>query len=148
MDNRNHDILDEAIAALRTTGGDESLSSAVRSKLFSDIQSLQASPAGRVTGFAKGWRLALLGAIPVVVLTAIIVTGGHHAGQSEGSGQLTATKVDGQVVFTLANGKKTHIVSASTDPQRFDPAAGVKMTKNRYQVDATGGPNLVFYRID
>jgi hypothetical protein len=51
-------------------------------------------------------------------------------------------------VFTLANGKTEHLIYRSTDPQSFDRSSAVKMARNRYTEDATGGPTLVFYKID
>jgi hypothetical protein len=61
---------------------------------------------------------------------------------------LTAAKIHGQLVFTLANGKTDHLVYRSTDPQSFDRSEPVRMAGNKYTEDATGGPALVFYRID
>lgn len=147
MESRN-DILDEALAAWRKSNNDEALSPSARTALFDDVRVLgEAAQAPFVPSLTRAWRWAFLGSVPVVALAAVLmVAGGGHSPAS--AAPLAAAKVSGQVVFTLANGKTDHLVYRSTDPQSFDRTAAVKMARNRYSENATGGPNLVFYRID
>lgn len=146
MDNRT-DILDKALKAWRESSKEETLSGPARSALFSEVRTLGESPEGVfVPSVARAWRWAFLGSVPVVALaTVLMVAGDHH---SVTGSRLAATKVDGQVVFTVANGKADHLLYRSTDPQSFGRTPAVKMARNRYIENATGGPALVFYRID
>lgn len=147
MDTRNQDILDDAVAAWKTTERPETLSDGARSYLFDEVRSIGSGRDNAyVPAVSRAWRWAFLGALPVVGMAAVLIlAGGQHAAQSA---KLTASKVDGQVVFTLANGKTGHMVYRSTRPDEFERSSGVKMAGNRYSDEATGGPNLVFYRID
>jgi hypothetical protein len=146
MSNRKP-ILEEALTAWRETSKDEVLADSTRGALFNEIQALgEAAEAPFVPSLARAWRWAFLGSVPVVALTAVLIlAGGHHPAADS---RLAASKVDGQVVFTLANGRADHVIYRSTDPYSFDRAAAVKMARNRYTENASGGPSLVFYRID
>jgi hypothetical protein len=149
MDMRKHDILDEALTAWRETSREETLSESARSGLFNEIRSSAGSTADAfVPSVTRAWRWAFLGSVPVVALAAVLMLAGDHGRRLVGGQRLSASKVDGQVVFTLANGKTDHMIYRSTDPQSFDRADAVKMSRNRYTENATGGPALVFYRID
>ncbi len=149
MDTRKKDLLDDALTAWREASKDETLSGSARSALFNDVRSMgDGSNEAFVPGLTRAWRWAFLGSVPVVALTAVLMIAGDHSQQLETTPQLSAAKVNGQLVFTLANGKTDHLIYRSTDPQTFDRSAAVKMNRNRYSEDATGGPTLVFYRID
>ena len=148
MDNHKNDILDDALAAWRGTSHDESLSGESRTALFSEVRSMgQGSGGAFVPSLARAWRWAFLGSVPVVAIATVLLVTGDRGGHVAAP-QLSAAKVNGQLVFTLANGKTEHLIYRSTDPQSFDRSTAVKMTRNRYAEDATGGPTLVFYRID
>ena len=149
MDTRKNDILDEALAAWSGTSQDETLSGQSRTALFSEVRSMgEGSDAVFVPSLTRAWRWAFLGSVPVVALTAVLMVAGNPERQLGVATQLSAAKVHGQLVFTLANGNTHHLIYRSTDPQSFDRSAAVKMARNRYTEDATGGPTLVFYRID
>jgi hypothetical protein len=152
MDTSKHDIndaLDDALRAWRETSPEETLSGPARTALFSEVRSMgQGSEAAFVPGLTRAWRWAFLGSVPVVAVTAVLILSGDHLRPLGTNPQLTATKVHGQVVFTLDNGKTEHLMYRSTDPQSFDRSSAVKMARNRYTEDATGGPTLVFYKID
>jgi len=147
MDTRKQDILDEALAAWRAESKDEVLLGVDRTALFDDVRSMaQGREAAFVPALARAWRWAFLGSVPVVTIAvALMIVGDRHPTTTA---RLTAAKVDGQVVFTLANGNSEHTVTKSTDPQPFSRRSAVKMAGNRFTDEATGGPNLVFYRID
>ena len=148
MTTTSTDNLDDAIAAWRRDARDESLSDGARTALFSEVRTSDgASDGAFVPAVTRAWRWAFLGSVPVVALAAVLVMVGDR-GRTLSTPQLTAAKVQGQLVFTLSNGKTDHLVYRSTDPQSFDRASAVKMARNRYTENATGGPALVFYRID
>ena len=149
MDTRKQDLLDNALAAWRETSTDETLSGPARTSLFTEVQSMgDGSNNAFVPGLTRAWRWAFLSSVPVVALTVVLIVAGNHGTQLGIAPQLSAAKIHGQLVFTLANGTTDHMVYRSTDPQTFDRAAAVKMARNRYTEAATGGPALVFYRID
>jgi hypothetical protein len=149
MATRNDEILDDALAAWRETSKDETLSGAARTSLFNEVRSMgDGSNEAFVPGLTRAWRWAFLGSVPVVALTAVLMVAGNHGKPLGTTPQLSAAKIDGRLVFSLNNGSATHMIYRSTDPQAFDRSAAVKMSRNRYSEDATGGPTLVFYRID
>jgi hypothetical protein len=148
MNTPEKDPLDVAVAAWRRETTDETLSESARTALFNEISTLDdGSDAGFVPSVTRAWRWAFLGSVPVVAIAAVLIMVGNR-GRPVGTPVLTAAKVQGQLVFTLANGKTEHLIYRSTDPQAFDRASAVKMVRNRYTEDSTGGPALVFYRID
>jgi hypothetical protein len=149
MDDRTHDILDDALSAWRESPRDEALSGPARTALFTEVRSMDADAgAAFVPSLTRVWRWAFLGSVPIVALAAVLIVAGDHGRQVGDGPQLTAAKIHGQLVFTLANGKTDHLVYRSTDPQSFDRSEPVRMAGNKYTEDATGGPALVFYRID
>lgn len=149
MDTRNNDILDDALAAWRGTSQDESLSGKARTALFNEVRSMrQGSDGAFVPSLVRAWRWAFLGSVPVVAIAMVLLMTGDRGRHVAVAPHLSAAKVDGQLVFTLANGKSEHLIYRSSDPQSFDRSTAVKMARNRYAEDATGGPTLVFYRID
>jgi hypothetical protein len=149
MDTRKNDILDDALAAWRSTHQEETLSGAARTALFDEVRSIGdgQEEMSFVPALTRAWRWAFLGSVPVIAIAAVLISAGDHHPVSVMS-RLSATKVDGQVVFTLANGGTNHMVYRSTDPQEFRKSSAVKMAGNRFTDETTGGPNLVFYRID
>ena len=149
MATQDDKILDDALAAWRETSADEALSGPARTALFSEVQAMgNGSNEAFVPGLTRAWRWAFLGSVPVVALTAVLMVAGDGENRLVAAPQLTAAKVHGQLVFTLDNGATDHTIYRSTDPQSFDRSGAVKMSRNRYTENATGGPTLVFYRID
>jgi len=149
MDTPENDILDDALAAWRESSKDETLSGPSRTALFSEVRSMgQGADGAFVPSLTRAWRWVFLGSVPLVAIAAVLMLAGDHGRQVASGPQLNAAKVHGQLVFTLANGDTEHLIYRSTDPQSFDRSSAVKMARNRYAEDATGGPDLVFYRID
>ena len=145
--NLPQDILDSAVAAWRAASNEESLSASARTALFDDVRGLsEPAQAPFVPGITRAWRWAFLGSVPVVALASVLMVVGDHRPVAEA--HLAASKIDGTVVFTLPNGNSDHLLYRSTDPHAFNRSAAVKMARNRYTENATGGPTLVFYRID
>jgi len=148
MSTEKNDLLDDAIAVWRRTTTEETLSESAKTALFSEVRALaDGSDAAFVPSVTRAWRWAFLGSVPVVALATVLIMVGDR-GRPTSAPQLTASKVQGRLVFTLANGNTQHLLYRSTDPQSFSRASAVKMAQNRYTEDATGGPALVFYRID
>jgi hypothetical protein len=149
MDTPKNDILDDALAAWRETSLDETLTGPARTALFSEVCALgHETSEGFVPSVTRAWRWAILGSVPVVAIATVLLVTGERSRHGVAGPQLSAAKVNGQLVFTLDNGKTDHLIYRSSDPQSFDRASAVKMARNRYTEDATGGPTLVFYRID
>jgi hypothetical protein len=149
MDTQKNDILDDALAAWRGASQDETLSGEARTALFGEVRTMgQGIDQAFVPSLTRVWRWAFLGSVPVVAISAVLMLVGEHGQPISTRPQLSAAKVHGKLVFTLANGKTEHLIYRSTDPQSFGRSAAVKMARNRYTEDATGGPTLVFYRID
>lgn len=149
MNTRKTDILDDALAAWRGASRDEMLSGPARTALFNEVRSMGQEPGGTfVPSITRAWRWAFLGSVPVVAIATVLFVTGDRGRHVVSAPHLNASKVNGQLVFTLANGKTEHLIYRSVDPQSFDRSAAVKMARNRYAEDATGGPTLVFYKID
>jgi hypothetical protein len=149
MEKRANDILDDALAAWREASQDEALAGPARTALFDEVRSMGRQPSVPfVPSIARAWRWAFLGSVPVVAIASVLLVTGDHVKHGVAAPQLSAAKVNGQLVFTLKNGKTEHLLYRSSDPQSFDRSPAVKMARNRYTEDATGGPTLVFYRID
>ena len=149
MDTHKQDILDDALAAWRGASEDETLSGEARTTLFSEVRSMgQGSGGAFVPSLTRAWRWAFLGSVPVVAIATVLFVTGDRGREVASAPHLNASKVNGQLVFTLDNGKAEHLIYRSTDPQSFGRSTAVKMARNRYTEVATGGPTLVFYRVD
>src|SRR5260221_8950305 len=109
MEIHTNAILDDALVAWRRSAKDETLSRVARTALFDDVRSLgDGSGVTFVPGLTRAWRWAFLGSVPVVAIAAVLMVAGDHRPASPP--RLSASKVDGQVIFTLANGKTDHLV--------------------------------------
>jgi hypothetical protein len=147
MDTRKDEILDDAIAAWRAQSEDETLSGAARTALFDEVRAMaDGREATFIPALTRAWRWAFLGMVPVLAIASVLIVATDRSTSTVA--RLSAAKVDGQVVFTLANGRNAHFVRRASNPQALDRVSAVKMAGNRYTDEATGGPNLVFYRID
>jgi hypothetical protein len=82
----------------------------------------------------------------VLAIASVLFVAGERTPTS--TAQLSASKVDGQVVFTVKNGDQGHVVRSSTDPRSLSASDAEPIRSNTFTVDANGGPALVFYRID
>jgi hypothetical protein len=88
-------------------------------------------------------RWALAAAVPVV-LTAAVVWVGRQGEPPRDTLRIEASKQGGDVVFTITNGEGTHQVRKSDAPNERI----VVRNGGSFRDDASGGPDLVFYRID
>ena len=146
MQDLNDDVIRAAQRAWTAVTPQESLPENRKAVLFNQIRQ-EADRSAYVPLAVRGWRWAFAGSLPVLATAALLLAFGDRTPQAH-MARLSAEKVDGQVVFTLANGKARHVVYASTDPRSFRDATVEPLQANSFKVDADGGPNLVFYRID
>jgi hypothetical protein len=146
MHDSNDDLIQAARRAWETVTPQESLPQDRKAALFNQIRQ-ETEQAAYVPLVVRGWRWAFAGSLPVLVTAALLLAFGDRTPQTH-MARLSAEKVDGQVVFTLANGKARHVVYASTDPRSFNGSTAEPLSSNSFSVDANGGPALVFYRID
>ena len=136
--------LDRALAAWREEGLAGRLSAESRSRIGAELRRHR-SQRPLAPLFAPLRRLLIAGAVPVLLTGAVLFWGGRP--DVEAPLRLEAQKIDGKVVFNIANGGKTHRVTRSTVPGQFEADSAVEV-QGRYVETAEGGPGLVFYRID
>ncbi len=148
---RDDAVLDRAVAEWRRSGGtDEILSAHARARIVDETLDPAHDPAAPASLFLPARRLALAGLLPVMLGVALVLLLGH-AGTYVGTSQsphLTIEKRNGQVVFNIANGQKSHYVCKSKVPDRFDCERGVKVRNGAYADPVRDGSDIVFYRID
>lgn len=149
MHDSNDDRIQAAMKAWNDVTPQESLPQDKKAVLFNEIRRIgdEARESAYVPLLVRGWRWAFVGSLPVLAIAAVLIVAGDP-NDRHAMARLTAEKVDGQVVFTLANGKARHIVYSSTDPSSVDVSSAKPLSGNRFSVDANEGPALVFYRID
>lgn len=153
---KNHDrdrggaVLDRAIAEWQgSRGGDESLSGHSRTRIVDETLDPAHDPAAPASLFVPARRLALAGALPVMLGAALVLLLGHAGTYvSSKSPRLFVEKRDGQVVFNIANGQKSHYICKSNVPNKFDCGRGVKVQNGAYADAVRDGSDIVFYRID
>jgi len=153
---RDHDpdrgeaVVSRAIAEWQgSRGSDEALSGHTRTRIVDGALDPAHDPAAPASLFVPARRLALAGVLPVM-LGAVLVLLLGHAGTyvTSRSPRLTVEKRDGQVVFNIANGQKSHYVCKSSLPNSFDCGQGVKVQNGAYSDSVHDGSGIVFYRID
>lgn len=142
--------LDEAIALLRSELALDVLSAASRGTIFEQAR----RPAGALESLAasipRAWTLALAASFPLAVTLALLLPLQRPPLMGKNSidfPRIIASKDDGNVVFTVANGRSDHHVFKSTDPARFG-AKEVKEVGGRFEDPTNNGVELVFYRVD
>jgi hypothetical protein len=155
------DILTDAVNQWRRHSDDPSredrLSDSARAEVFRSV--LEGETPGRIRRhlrslFLPGARIAVASAVPVALIVGILGFGdfsrveqpmGDIAQQT--SPRISVSKENGEVVFIIANGTTGHRVTrtAADDPTS---ASAVTTTDGTYRDGLTGGPDLVFYRID
>ena len=144
--------LNAAIAALRSQAQstDPVLTDSCRATILDNALNPQISLKPETALFLPMRRWVLAGVLPVMAVVAVVAVAPFvHLGQTASvPGSLTVSKHDGDVVFTLANGKRQHTITRSTVPNRFDPASAVRMKDGSFVDNAGDGAGLVFYRID
>jgi hypothetical protein len=137
------------IAALRDEPA-AVLSAPARDRILRDTIERTSQPAAALAPlFAPRRWIVAAGVLPVMLAGALVALVDRSSVPSGTDRPMVqAMKVDGQVVFTIANGSRTHRVYRSTTPDRFDLSAPVDVTDGVYRDGIDRGENLVFYRID
>jgi hypothetical protein len=142
-------LLNSAIEALRETSANAGLSDVVRAKI---VQASWAESADRAETYRPVMRplrwLVLAGVIPVALLVVAAILPRPADLSRTGAAFVGAEKLDGAVVFTIADGRGPHRVVRSTDAARFNGAASQRVRDGRFLDQANSGPVVVFYRID
>ena len=145
MNQTNDDVIQAARRAWEAVTPQESLPESRTAALFNEIRR-EAQDTPYVPLLIRGWRWAFVGSLPVLAIAATLIVSGERSHPT--LAQLTASKVNGEVVFTLANGRTDHVVYSSSDPSSFRGAEAEPLRSNSFRVDANDGPAVVFYRID
>ena len=139
------DLFQEARRAWKAVTPQESLPEARKAALFNEIR--RESEAAYVPLLVRGWRWAFVGSLPVLAIASVLIFAGNQSTPTS-LAQLSVSKVDGQVVFTLANGREDYVVRSAADPRSLGASDAEPLHNNTFTVDANEGPALVFYRID
>jgi hypothetical protein len=143
--------LDRAIAACRASNDPAmGLSAAARGTILRAAHDDSARSGAFAPLFFPVRLVIAAGLVPAILVTAgvlLSVPKMNDAARPGGQGVQVA-KLGDEVVFTFANGKRSHVVTKSTAPDRFDRSKAIQVRDNRFVDSATAGPNLVFYRID
>lgn len=144
---RNDQSLDDAIALLKSESHPEVLSESSRAAIFE----LARRPLGGIESlsflFPRAQKLVTAVSFPLVVTVALLFSLPSSLGPERHTAKLLASKDDGNVVFTVANGRSHHRVFKSTDPTRFG-AKEVQAVEGRFLDHADNGIELVFYRVE
>jgi hypothetical protein len=137
-----HDTLDQAVRELREAAVPETLTAEARSAIFRRIaQSPRRSPLALL--FPAPWRVALAGALPMLLAATVVWIGQRTPGPEATDG--TVRKQGNQVVFQVPEGAT---VTKSAVPFAFDPQRSVRVDDGTFADAMGGGPRLVFYRIE
>lgn len=145
---RGDRMLDDAVAAWKQAPAtEESISEDARGRILQAALDTGRNPSPLPALFTPKRWLAAAGLIPFVVAAGLLAILGLGNGQENGT-MVQATKQGDKVVFTIANGKKSHTVYRSTSADSFDPALGVTVTGGEFEDHVQGNADLVFYRID
>ena len=100
----------------------------------------------RPTFAPRRWFVGLAAASVMAVAAVTVLT--THDPSSDSPVHLAAAKIDGEVVFTIANGNRTHSVKKATHPALLERAEAVRVQNGRYSDAAQDGAAIVFYRVD
>lgn len=146
-------IVDQALAAWRESGESaEHFSPAARDRILQAAFEGRPAPLatrlpfrGAPRRFAGG--LLSLAAAAALLLAVVLVDRGGAPGGS-GAVRVLASKTDGEVVFTIANGKRAHTVYKSNDPSEFGSSSRIPVRDGAFRDVVDDGSGLVFYRID
>ena len=144
-------LLDEAVGAWRARRpAAERLSPGARDRLWARVRE-GVAPADRLHPlFAPVRRWVLAGAVPALVVLALLLPLAWRSGtvpeRHEGP-TILASRIGDSVVFTIANGNRTHRVYRSATPDRFDLESPI-VVGDRYVEPSQGDLDLVFYKVD
>jgi hypothetical protein len=139
--------LEHAIACWKESVPPERLSEGARGRILRqavETQEMQPVPT-RLRSAA--WRI-LASALPVAVIGLFAIVLADRTGESDHALRIRATKAGGEVIFSIANGRSTHSVYKSNDPNGFGTAARLTVHGGSFRDAVDDESGLVFYRIE
>ncbi len=142
---RSDQLLDRAIEELKQFDGGAVLSADARDRIVRGAYEVR-RPSPLAVLFPSVWRMALAGAVPLVLTAALVAAGTWHAAPAR-EGMVQIAKQGDRIVFRL-DPSREHVVTKSGVPHHFDASRSVQVTGGSFTDRAGTGPDLVFYRID
>lgn len=139
--------LDDAISALKSELPGEALSESSRATIFDAARRSFGVFESLAFFFPRSRTIVLAVSFPLVLTLTLLFSLPHSVTPGRHPVKITASKDDGNVVFTVANGRSEHRVFKSTDPARFG-AKEVPVVRGRFSDRSDNGLELVFYRVD
>jgi len=139
--------LNLAIDALRSELRGEALSESSRSVIFEQARRPLRVFESLAFLFPRSQAILIAVSVPLVLTLAMLFSLPRSIAPGPQFEKLVAAKDDGNVVFTVANGRSEHRVFKSTDPSRFG-AKEIPAVGGRFSDVADSGVELVFYRVD
>ena len=143
--------LDRAIAELRTSSesAQERLSEGFRGRILEASQRPGYEIRPMPSLFLPTKRLALAGGLPLALSAALLVVFAYlRTPTISPVVGVQAAKQGDQVIFTIANGGKSHTVYKSNIPVHFERGSRIRIENGSFSDLATGGPDIVFYQIE
>jgi len=144
------DRLSALVAAAREGVREESLSDDSRARIAAGVLGRHGSTEPLPALFTPARSLVLAATLPLLLAGGLLSV--MHRGLDTATPLPTtsvmAVKQGDQVVFRIANGKRSHTVYRSTSPDRFDAASGVRVDDGSYTDTVEDESSLIFYRID
>ena len=133
---------------------DPALSSPARSRIMmvvNDLEKARLPRASLASLFVPAWKLALGGAAPLLLVAILLgpqLVSVQPPATESGVTRVEASKVSGEVVFTIANGSSVHRVAKSNDLSKIESVEVTVVTQGAFRDRLESDANLVFYRID
>lgn len=147
---QSFDPLPEALSKLRgSLEAGPVLSEGARERILARVLTASSTfERARRPWFRVG-RLALAACLPLGLVGVGAAVFLLRGGGSEGAAGIVRVEKSGdQVIFTIANGKKTHTVLRSSDPARFDAGSARRVVGGRFEDPVAGESGIVFYRVE
>jgi hypothetical protein len=142
------DVLAGAIQEWRAGDGAKGvLSDKARGVIIETVHSELTPKQALVPLFVPFRRLVLAGVLPLLVVCAMAVSMLGPIENDSVSG-LLVSKADGDVVFRIINGERSHAVYRSESPHALSQQAAQQVPDGIYRDSLKSDTNIVFYRID
>ena len=144
------EVLDQAIAEWRQVSlPEETFSAEARSRILQAAFAASLDVAGSPSGFRPVLRRVVLGVIPVLAVAVVLLFSDRAGDPSKQAPvRVGAMKNGSEVVFTIANGHRSHSVYKSSVPNKFDHASALQIRDGAFRDAVEDGLGLVFYRIE
>ncbi len=140
--------LDRAVTEWRSTPRvEERLSDAARTRIIEETIQAQETEPIPVRLRSAAWRV-LAGALPVAAAVLLVLVFADRAGDRGTPVHVRATKTGNEVIFSIANGKRSHSVYKSSLPNSFDFSTRLAIQDGSFRDSADDASGVVFYRIE